>query len=256
MGSAHINPPPPPPLHSGVIILSQPQLGVNIGACARAMLNCGFHRLRLVRPRPRWSRKDAKAMACAADFIIDTAQEYTNTQEALDDLHSTLATTSRIRNQNKPTLDIHQTARKLAQHTQQGHSCGVLFGCESSGLSNHEINLCDAIVHIPLHPHFPSLNLAQAVLLVCYAWHDALPIAAMPNPPTQTTEPATKKALNALFQHGQTSLEQSGFLHNPLRKDVTLMRLRNLLLRMRPNAAEVRLLRGVIQSLFDHQKSP
>ena len=69
-------------------------------------------------------------------------------------------------------------------------------------------------------------------------------------------EPATKKALAALFQHGQTSLEQSGFLKNPLRKEVTLLRLRNLLLRMRLSASEVRLLRGVIDSLRRSKEPP
>ena len=66
-------------------------------------------------------------MACGAAFIIDEAQEFASTQDALDDLHVTFATTSRVRSQNKPTLDLPAAARQLGRHTQQEHTCGVLF---------------------------------------------------------------------------------------------------------------------------------
>src|SRR5271167_2846113 len=80
-----------------VIILVEPQLGENIGAAARAMLNCGLTRLRIVRPRDGWPSERARAAASGADAVIDAAEIYDSTSAAIADLNYVLATTARLR---------------------------------------------------------------------------------------------------------------------------------------------------------------
>ena len=234
--------------HNGTIILVKPQLGVNIGAAARAMLNCGFRALRLVQPRTGWSKKDACAMACSADFLVKDAKIFANSIEATRDMTYTIATTARGRNQRIHALNLDEGIARLVARQQQ--KTALLFGCESCGLDNDTIALCDAVIHIPLHPFFPSLNLAQAVLLTCYAWQNQLQPTGQAL--TKRQDNGGKKHLYALFHHVEQTLETTGFVRNPSRKAITFRRLRNLIIRAQPTAAEIRLLRGVITNLFHH----
>ena len=146
-----------------VIILVEPQLGENIGAAARAMLNCGLTRMRIVRPRDGWPNERALAAASGADAVIQGAEIFDSTSAAIADLNFVLATTARQRDMVKIVLTPEAAAEELHARAAVEHRTGILFGPERTGLMNDDIPLADAVVTIPVNPAFSSLNLAQQV---------------------------------------------------------------------------------------------
>jgi len=150
-----------------IIILVKPQLAENIGMVARAMKNCCVAELRVVAPEQ--SPTDEKALRASAksEEILQQAKIYSDTKSAIADLEIVYAATARPRHQIKEVM----TAEYMGQHFPYDKKVGVLFGCERTGLENDDISLADKIIEIPLNPEHCSLNLAQAVLIVCYEYY-------------------------------------------------------------------------------------
>jgi len=118
-----------------VIVLVAPQMGENVGAAARAMLNCGLTELRLVSPRDGWPNPRALAMATgASQKIVERAQVFPTTAAAIADLHRVYATTARRRDMLKPAIGPRQLAAEVRAGTARGVRSGVLFGAERAGL--------------------------------------------------------------------------------------------------------------------------
>ena len=139
--------------------------------CARAMLNCAVTELRIVNPRNGWPNPAAVAAASGATAVLDQAKLYTSTKDAVADLEFVLATTARERGMVKEIYSTDTSAKEIRRRnagTMQ--KCGIMFGPERAGLENDDVVLANAILNIPLNPGFSSLNLAQAVLLVCFSW--------------------------------------------------------------------------------------
>src|ERR1700735_3592232 len=122
-----------------VIILVEPQLGENIGAAARAMLNCGLTRLRIGRPRDGWPNERARAAASGADAVIDAAEIYDSTAAAIADLNYVLATTARLRDMVKTILTPEAAAEELHVRAAAEHRTGILFGPERTGLMDDDL---------------------------------------------------------------------------------------------------------------------
>ena len=247
MPTPHFTPP--------AIILMNPQLGENIGMVARAMLNFGLRDLRLVAPRPNLdeaiARLRAQRAAAGADEVLDTRQEFETLQDAVADLHYIVATSARRRDMVKPTLGIEAAATKICAHEQKS---GILFGPERSGLDNDAISHCDVLCHIPLNPHFSSLNLAQAVLLIGYTYFQikqnnptpiAEPVLTMPN-----TRAANRAELLGFFNHLEASLDAAGFLSPPGKRPTMLRNIRNMFHRAILTEQDVRTLRGILSALL------
>src|SRR5687768_17216875 len=123
------------------IILSEPQLGENIGAAARAMANFGLSDLRLVKPRDGWPNEKADAMAAGAAYVLEGARVYDSVREATGALKLLFATTARDRAVAKPVLTPAEAASRLRRAAAAGLEAGVLFGGERSGLDNDEVAL-------------------------------------------------------------------------------------------------------------------
>ena len=117
-----------------VIILVEPQMGVNIGMCARAMLNCGLERLRLVNPRDGWPQDSARASAADADVVIDGTEVFGTLEESIADCHRVYATTARERTLSLPVMTAEAAAGELAGLSGAGEQVAILFGPEASGL--------------------------------------------------------------------------------------------------------------------------
>lgn len=147
-----------------VIILVGPQLGQNIGATARAMKNFGISELRIVCPRDPWPNHQAEIMAVGAVDIIHKAQIYDDLESAISDLNYVYATTAQTRDMNKN----HVMVKEISSHFPKDMKVGIMFGRENSGLTNPEIAAANSIITIDTDVNFSSLNLAQAVLIVCY----------------------------------------------------------------------------------------
>jgi tRNA/rRNA methyltransferase len=189
-----------------VIILVEPQLGENIGAAARAMLNCGLTSLRLVRPRDGWPNPRALAAASGADSVIEQAGLFDSTADAIADLNFVLATTARQRDMVKLILTPEEAAAEMRGRAAAGQRTGILFGPERTGLMNDDVPLADAVVTIPVNPVFPSLNLAQAVLLLGYAWWRAAQTVEARRLEIGGSRPAAKEELDNLFRRLETAL--------------------------------------------------
>ncbi|MEE2746583.1 MAG: RNA methyltransferase [Pseudomonadota bacterium] len=233
-------------MNAPTIILIDPQLGENIGMVARAMLNCGLTELRMVRPRDRWPSPKAVRASAGADVVLDKTTLYKTTSDAIKDLNVVYAATARERNMTKMVATPSQVAKEIC--SSKGH-CGVLFGGEANGLCNDDIAISDKIMKAPLNPQFSSLNLSQAVLLFAHEYwklkDQTLPLHLK----NRDSPPAKKIQLLALFEHLESALDQSGFLHIGEKRPIMVRNLRNLIQRSSPTEQEVRTLRGVITSL-------
>ena len=230
------------------IVLIGPQLGENIGTAARAMLNCGVSELRLVDPRDGWPNQKALAAAAGADEVLDGAQLYATTEEAVSDLNLVYATTARRRDMLKVVVTPRQAAAEM-RAAEPKSRVGVLFGPERKGLNNDDVVLADKIIEVPLNPAFSSLNLAQAVLVVAYEWRMAGDDTEPSTMPDGQTRPATKQELLHLFEHLEGELDEAGFLYPPEKRPSMVRNLRNIFQRADLRDQEVRTLRGVIADL-------
>ncbi len=158
-----------------IIILANPQLGENIGMCMRAMLNFNLTQLRIINPRPNWSKQKAiDAAAGAAQTILPKMKIYTSTQKAVQDINYLIATTTRTRNLNIKTITPTQTAKNIKTKIMQKQNTAIIFGSEANGLSNDDIAQAHAITNINSNPNFQSLNLAQAVMIMAYEYNQII----------------------------------------------------------------------------------
>src|SRR3954465_4658196 len=234
---------------SPAIILSEPQLGENIRACARAMANFGLTDLRLVKPRDGWPNPKAEAMAAGAADLIAAAKVFDSVEDAIGPLQLVYASTARDRSMAKLILTPAEAALRLREAAESGIATAILFGNERAGLTNDEVALADCVITIPTDPGFSSLNLGQAVLLIGYEWFKA----GDETPPAQIDHgaalPAPREELIRLFEHLEEELEKSGFLFPPGNRPGMIRNLRNILHRAQLTDQEVRTLRGVIVAL-------
>lgn len=237
---------PAPPKGGPAIVLVAPQLGENIGMCARAMWNCGLDDLRLVAPRDGWPNDKANAAAAGGEHVVVEAKVFETTSDAVADLDYLLATTARPRDMTKDVM----TARAAAPKLRAAGRPGILFGRESKGLDNDDVALADAVVQVPLNPAFSSLNLAQAVLLLAYEWYqaaDATPADELNVP--AGTRPASKAEMLGLYEHLESELDACGFLRVAEKRPIMVRNIRNMLGRARLTEQEVRTFRGIIAGL-------
>jgi tRNA/rRNA methyltransferase len=237
------------PITAPAIILSEPQLGENIGACARAMANFGLSDLRIVKPRDGWPNPKAEAMAAQASPVIETARVYPSVEAAVAELRLVFAATARDRSMAKPVLTPAEGATRLRQAASNHVTSGILFGNERAGLSNDEVALADCIITIPTAPDFSSLNLGQSVLLIGYEWFKSADSTPGERIDHGAAQPAPREELVRLFEHLEEELEKGGFLYPPGNRPGMVRNLRNILHRAQLTDQEVRTLRGVIVAL-------
>jgi len=233
------------------IILVHPQIGENIGTTARAMLNCGLTNLRMVRPREAWPNEKAVASSSGATVVLDRAELYQATAEAVADLSRVYATTARPRDMVKPVLSPRAAAAEIRDFQAEGGAAGILFGAERSGLDNDDVALADAIIEVPMNPEFSSLNLAQAVLICAYEWRlaGAADEGGARRRGRPQAEAATKVELLGFFGHLEGELDRAGFLYPPEKRSRMVRNIRNLFARADLTGQEVKTLRGIVASL-------
>ncbi len=235
-------------------VLVRPQMGENIGAAARAMWNFGLDRMRLVSPRDGWPNPSATAMASGAGRLLDDAILSDTLPGALDDATLTFATTARPRGMTKPVYSPEAAMRAAQEHIAEGGRVSVMFGPERAGLENADIAQANAIISVPVNPEFPSLNLAQCVLLVAYEWR-----RASANAPDMVTEMggtdwASAVERDHLSTHYEEVLDEAGFFFPETKAEGMKVNLRNMWSRMPLTQADVRMLHGMLRQMVRRRK--
>ncbi|MDB2439019.1 RNA methyltransferase [Hellea sp.] len=233
-----------------VVILVKPQLGENIGAACRCMLNFGLTELRLVAPRDGWPNPAAEPMAAGAITVLQNAKVYETTGEAVVDLKFVLAATARRRELEIPVIGTGDVGRALRAYAHEGTATGILFGPEKAGLTNADVVLADAILTYPVNPAFQSLNLAQAVNIFAYIWASAEDGGAVPDLfQKEISAIADREDLVRMFEHLEQELDDSGFFYPPEKRALMSQNIRAPYTRAKLTAQEVQTLRGIIKAL-------
>ncbi|MDO5642561.1 MAG: RNA methyltransferase [Paracoccus sp. (in: a-proteobacteria)] len=235
-----------------VVILTRPQMGENIGAAARAMLNFGLTEMRLVAPRDGWPNPRAVAMASgAAGQVLDRARVFPTLAAAMEGITFAFATTARGRELTKPVYTPATATARARAEIADGGRVGFIFGPERAGLENDDIARANAILTVPVNPDFPSLNLAQAVLLMGYEWAEGrLPAQPMPTGRRPSGEVAADRVeIEALADHYEARLDAAGYFFPPEKAPPMKLNLRNLWSRMALTRADVQVLHGMLRQL-------
>lgn len=226
------------------LVLVEPQDVVNVGAVMRVMLNYGLQQLRVVNPAAALDPARLDDLAHRSQDII-AALEVTGTlDEALADATYVVGATARPRAEPIAVHTPRELAPTLISHMQHGR-LALVFGPESTGLTNAALDRCHARLTIPTAPGYRSLNLAQAVLIVCYElWLASDDPAPTPAP----APPADAGMLTAMFSDWQHALTAIGFLKTG-QAPVMMRRLRDLVQRAAPSANEARLLHAIAREI-------
>ena len=261
-----------------VVILARPQMGENIGAAARAMMNCGLSDLRLVAPRDGWPNAVALPMAAGGKPIIETAQVFDTVAAATADISFLAATSARRRDLAIRSLDPRGAAEMIVAHTpippdnpadnvQDDHTrAALLFGPEASGLDNDEVVLADILVTASLNPAYPSLNLAQGVLLMAWEWRMAVLYAVGQSAEEQgdaahrperagVTGRASVAERNYFCKRLEMELDEGGFFTAPDMVAMVKRNIRALFNRAAPSKQEISTLHGILQALTRNRKT-
>lgn len=219
----------------------------NVGATARAMKVMGFSELVLVRPRfaDVLSQEDTVAMASGAADILARARIVDTLEEALEGVTYACATAMTPRDFGPPVSAPRPLFAGLAG---SGHKLGLVFGSERYGMSNEDVYRCHAVLSIPTHPAYGSLNLSQAVQLLAYEWRQALGGFDVE---ARTTDPqlADGRSVQGLLTHLQEALTHIGYL-DPAAPRKLMPRLNQLFNRAQLTQEEVHILRGMARSML------
>ena len=252
----------PDPLASVRVVLVAPTHPGNVGAVARAMRTMGLRDLRLVRPR-RFPSAEATERAAGAFDVLDRARVVDDLPEALADCRWAVAATARPRRLEWGRLDPEEAGRELVRRAAAGPVAAV-FGRESAGLANDEIDRCQAVLRIPTDPGFRSLNVAAAVQIAAYEIARAAARAETAAPAEGADAGCSRTGgreggdgggdrpgavtaadLERLFEHFETALADIGYL-DPERPRLLMRRLRRLVVRADVDRAELNILRGIL----------
>lgn len=232
-------------MHSDIrIVLVNTTHAGNIGAAARAMKNMYLEQLVLVAPRS-FPNAEATARASGADDILADARVVDTLDDALIDCRMVVGASARLRSVQWPQLDPRECAAQSLIAAEQG-PVAIVFGRESSGLTNEELDRCTHLVHIPANEGYSSLNVAMAVQVIAYELmmvrRDGIVTAA-----ADTLPVASRQAMEGFFEHLEQALDDIGFIEQQ-RSEKLMRRLRRLFHRAAPDALEVNILRGILSA--------
>lgn len=235
------------------IVLVSTQHPGNIGAVARAMMTMGLEQLVLVRPE-RYPHPQARAQSSGAIGILENARVVGTLEEAVSDCAWVVGASARQRHLGDEPLAPWDLAPRALSAAAQA-PVALLFGAERTGLTNEEIERCHAVCMIPANPRYSSLNIAQAVQVLCYE----LRRAALPEAPKVSSKhehpnyaPPTSEEMEHFYEHLQRLLLSTGFL-DPANPRLLMRRLRQYFNRSNPDRNELNILRGILTS-FERPK--
>lgn len=229
----------------------------NVGSAARALKTMGFGDLRLIKPKISGVAQmpEAIALASGAVDILQASQESSALESAVQDCALVLGLTSRDREFGPPALNW-QDARPLIQAAIHGKQrVALLFGPERTGLDNHHLSLCTHRVWLDANPLYPSLNLAQAMMVCAFTLRETLVAHSKSMPAdliqssSELVDYADPAAVAAMLDHWREGLEAIGYL-DPANPKKLMPRLQALFARTRLHQEEIDLLRGIAKQML------
>ncbi len=227
-------------------ILIKPQLGENIGACARSMKNFGFNQLHLVSPKFSFPNHKTKVTSVGAFDIINKAKVFDDIQKAIERFDIIVSFSARMRDINKKNISMQDFKDILNKRKQTRF--GLMFGPEASGLSNKDLSFSNYILQIPTTKKFKSLNLSHSVTIVCYEIFKTINKKFF-DKNNKNLKISSKLKVSALVKHLINLLEKKDFFTPKEKKHAMLLNINNLIYRMEPNDKELRILASIISSL-------
>jgi tRNA/rRNA methyltransferase len=229
------------------VVLSRTSHPGNIGAAARAMKTMGLGDLVLVEPR-HFPDPGATAMAAGAADVLASARVVGSLAAALADRTLAVGFSARGRDLSHPPAALRSLVPELLE---AGACVALVFGNETSGLTNEELALCQRFASIPANPDYSSLNLAAAVQIACYEL--AVGAEAHPLPAAGAGTAATGDDLRGLFEHLEASTLASGYVDHA-RPGRFMERMRRLFARTGLEREEVKLIRGMLAAFEKRMK--
>ena len=224
------------------VILHRPRYPENIGSAARAACNMGIRRLDIVQPENPAEDRIRMLATHAAREVVDGMTTFDSLAEALRDCHYVVGTTARLGSKRQVVLQPGVMAQRLIPISQE-NEIAVVFGPEDRGLTNEDLRLCHALINIPTAA-FSSLNLAQAVMVVCYALFTAdekVPGASVPRL-------ANRHELDSMYAQVKDILVRISYV-NPENPDYWLNHIRHFFTRIQLRAREVSIIRGLCRQI-------
>jgi tRNA/rRNA methyltransferase len=224
------------------IILVGTRYPENIGAAARAMRNMGIRKLILVEPLNPDPARIGKMATHAAREVVERMQVCGSLKEALAEINYVVGTTARLGGQRKVVSSPARLARRLISISRENR-IAVLFGPEDRGLTNEDIRNCDILVNIPT-AEFASLNLAQAVMIMCYELFGF----SRDTPGEFAPRLANRHELDAMYEQLKDVMMRISFI-NPDNPDYFMNNLRHFGSRLQLRAKEVSIIRGICRQI-------
>ena len=231
-------------------ILVRPQMGENIGSVARAIKNFNIKHLRIVNPRCHWPNHKALATSVGAKDILKSTKVYDSIEKSIGDLDIIFASTSRIRRINKKIISILDLKNKVKKK----RKIGILFGPESSGLSNDEISYADYLVKIPTNKKFSSLNLSHSAIIFCFEIFQYFSNKKAIYKSGYRSLVANKSEVNKFLGFIVSRLDKKGFLQPDHKRKSMIRNISNIFHRINLSEQEIRILLGIFSTLNEFDK--
>lgn len=228
------------------IVLVKPKAAGNVGSAARALKNMGLGDLRIVAPRD-WDAGTAKVMAVHAGDVLERAGFFPTLIEALKDRTLTVGTTCRSGPYRSEVRALREVALDLVQAAATNR-LAIVFGPEDYGLSNEEIGQCQRLITIPAAPDYPSLNLAQSVMVVAYELKLAANTAEAAAAEAPALELAPADRVEQMFVRMAEVFEAIGFV-SPESADHIMLTMRAMLGRSGLRPRELDILNGLVHQI-------
>ncbi len=227
-------------------ILVKPQLGENIGACARSMKNFGFDKLNIVKPKINFPNHKAKATSVGAYDVINKAKVFNNVKDAVSSFNLIISLSARRRDINKKNISLANFQKIITK--KRNLNIGLMFGPEASGLSNQDLSFSNYILQIPTSTKFKSLNLSHSLTIICYEIFKLIDKKSIKKNSSKL-KISSKSNISSVLNHLVDLLEKKEFFLPIEKKHSMLLNINNLIYRLEPNDKELRILASIISSL-------
>ena len=227
-------------------ILVKPQLGENIGACARSMKNFGFNKLHIVEPKINFPNQKAKATSVGAYDVINKAKIFSKVEESINSFNLVISLSARKRDINKKHITLKDFQKIILK--KKNLKIGLMFGPEASGLSNKDLSFSNYILQIPTSTKFRSLNLSHSLTIICYEIFKLVNKKSIKKNSSKL-KISSKSNISSVLKHLMNLLEKKDFFVPIEKKHSMLLNIYNLIYRLEPNDKELRILASIISSL-------